>query len=582
MTLLSGASVASAFFNQDMELFIDHRVEWERYFRYRYPDGADGGDVETYKMVLRTIGEICEDIEAGSKEHWHEEVELVGGKVVLPAHIAEGYRKLAGAGLVCLTIDPKYGGQGLPVLLNSGYLEMVARASASLMTIVGLQGGVAHDIQKYGSDEIRDRYLPRFASGELQGAMDLTEPQAGSDLGAIRTKATLEGDRWIVEGEKIFITNGGAPIHLVLARDAETYDQSKGTTNGLSLILCPTELPDGRANGIRVTRTEKKLGIHGSPTCVVELDRAEGDLLGVRGQGFRAMLDLMNGARLGVAAQAIGIAEAAYQQARGYAADRVQFGAPILEQPLVKAMLALMVGGIQSARALLYRTCALMDLTEAIRGYLETERAAKDAERQSLVEEVERNTQLVRFMTPLCKYYATEISNQVTRTGIQLHGGLGYMAETPAGHYHSDSIITTIYEGTSEIQASFALKEMSKGALFATLEQLRGELEPLRGRFPDLAAMVVQGIDWINQSLPALMGDPRYALLHAKRICDMVIDVVIGAELLQQASVSADENDLAGAFIRRQMLVVEMNAKRISSADVSILANIDKILGIVP
>jgi alkylation response protein AidB-like acyl-CoA dehydrogenase len=580
-TSTKGVSMASDFFNPDMELFVDHRVDWKRYFHYRSPDPVDvAAEVETYKMILRTLGEVCRDIEAGSREHWHEEAELRDGKVVAPQHITEGYRKLAESGLVCLTLKPKYGGQGLPVLLNAAYLEMIARADASLMTIVGLQTGVARDIQRYGTDEIRERYLPRFATGELQGAMDLTEPQAGSDLGAIRTRATLEGDRWIVEGEKIFITNGGAPIHLVLARDHETFEQSKDTTNGLSLILCPVTLPDGRQNGIRVLRTERKLGIHGSPTCVVEFDRAEGFLLGTRGQGFRAMLDLMNEARLGVAAQGIGIAEAAYQQARGYAAERVQFGAPILHQPPVKAMLAIMLASLKAARALLYRTCAMMDLTEALHLYLETDRGAKDPDQASLREEAERNTQLIRFLTPLCKYFATEISNQVTRAGIQIHGGIGYMSETPAGHYHSDSIITTIYEGTSEIQASFALKEMSKGALFAILAQLRGELEGLKSTYPELVARVAEGIDWINQSLPALMGDPRYALLHAKRLCDMVIDVVVSVEFLQQASLSAEENHLAKAFIERQMLVVEMDAKRISSGDATLLQNIDKILGI--
>jgi 3-(methylthio)propanoyl-CoA dehydrogenase len=572
--------MSSDFFNRDMETFIDHRVDWKRYFRFRAGAGVEPGDVDTYKLILKTIGEIAADIEIGAKDHWHEEVELADGDVVVPPHIAEGYRKLAEAGLVCLTLEPKYGGQGLPALMNVAYLEMIARADASLMTIIGLQTGVAHDIQKFGSDELRERYLPRFASGELQGAMDLTEPQAGSDLGAIRTKATLEGDRWFVEGEKIFITNGGAPIHLVLARDGEHYEESKGTTNGLSLILCPVTLPDGSRNRIRVLRTEKKLGIHGSPTCVVELDRAEGYLLGTRGQGFRAMLELMNGARLGVAAQGIGIAEAAYQQARAYAAERVQFDAPILHQPLVKAMLALMFAGIQAARALLYRTCAMMDMTEALRAYLESEAGAKDPERTALEEEVERNTQLVRFLTPLCKYYATEISNQVTRSGIQIHGGIGYMAETPAGHYHSDSIITTIYEGTSEIQASFALKEMSKGALFSIMGELRSELGSLRERHPELVARVLEGIDAITNSLPALMGDPQYALLHAKRLCDMVIDVVVAVEFLQQASTSPEENAVAVSFIDRQMLLLDMNAKRISGGDASIFENIDRILGI--
>jgi len=330
---------------------------------------------------------------------------------------------------------------------------MVARADPSLMTIIGLQAGVAQDIERYGSEELRQRYLPRFVSGELQGCMDLTEPQAGSDLGGIVTRATEEHGRFFLDGEKIFITNGGSDVHLVLARDGASFDQSRGTTNGLNLMLCPVTLPDGRRNGVRVARVERKMGIHGSPTCVIELEHAEAFLLGTRGQGFRAMLDLMNNARLGVGAQAIGVAEAAYRAAREYAAQRVQFGTPIVQQPLVKSMLTLMAINLQAARALLYRTCALIDMTEAIRRYLHSERSARDPGRIALQEELEHNTQLIRFFTPLCKYYATEISNHVTRQGIQVHGGIGYMAESPAGHYHSDSIITTIYEGTSEIQA---------------------------------------------------------------------------------------------------------------------------------
>src|SRR5438309_6408761 len=467
-------AMAKEFFHPDMELFVDHRVDWQRYLRLSRREAADvTGEIDTYKMILRTLAEICEDIDARAGEHWHEEVRVEDGRVVVPPHVAQAYEKLRSAGLVCLTLNPEYGGQNLPLLLNCFYLEMIARADASLMTIIGLQAGVAHDIQHFGSEEIKRRYLPGFASGELQGAMDLTEPQAGSDLGEIRTRVTEESGRYFVDGEKIFITNGGAPIHLVLARDAATFDQTKGTTNGLSLILCPLTLPDGTPNRVRVPRVEKKMGIHGSPTCVVDLDHAEGYLLVKQGAGFRAMLELMNNARLGVAAQGIGVAEAAYRQAREYAAQRVQFGAPIIEQPLVKSMLTLMAINVAAARALLYRTCALMDQTEALRRYVESEEGAKDAERSRLVAEIEQNTQLSRFFTPLCKYYATEISNHVTRQAIQVHGGIGYMAESRVAHYHSDSIITTIYEGTSEIQASFALKEMSKGALFATLDSIR-------------------------------------------------------------------------------------------------------------
>jgi alkylation response protein AidB-like acyl-CoA dehydrogenase len=573
--------VTKDFFHPDMELFLDRRADWPRYFRLsRRQTTGIAEEIETFKMILRTAGEICEDVEAGARGHWHEEVRLEQGRVVVPAHVAAGHEKLRSAGLVCLTLDREYGGQNLPILLNGFYLEMVARADASLMTIIGLQSGVAHDIQHFGSEEVKRRYLPQFATGALQGAMDLTEPQAGSDLGEIRTRVTEQHGRYFVDGEKIFITNGGAPIHLVLARDAATFDQTKGTTNGLSLILCPVMLPDGTPNRVRVARVETKLGIHGSPTCVMEFEHAEGFLLGTAGAGFRAMLELMNNARLGVAAQGIGIAEAAYRQARAYAAERVQFGAPIVQQPLVKSMLALMAINIAAARALLYRTCAMMDETEALRLYLRSDESARDPERARLVEEMEHDVQLVRFFTPLCKYYATEISNHVTRQAIQVHGGIGYMAQSPVGHYHSDSIITTIYEGTSEIQASFALKEMSKGALFTTLDRARGELDGLRRSHPELVALVCRGIEWIQESVPALMGDPQYALLNAKRVCEMVIDVVVAAELLLQSDASEQRRELATAFVYRHMLAVELNARRISGGDATRVRNYDRILGL--
>jgi alkylation response protein AidB-like acyl-CoA dehydrogenase len=572
--------MAKQFFHRDMELFIDHRFDWERYLRLRRGGPVNVADeVATYKDVLRTTAEICEAIEEGSRGHWHEEVKLENGKVVVPPHIAAGYEKLRGAGLLCLTMDPAYGGYGLPALVNTAYLEMVARANASLMTIIGLQAGVALDIEKYGTDELKKRYLPAFVAGELQGSMDLTEPQAGSDLGGITTRATREGDRYFVDGEKIFITNGGAPIHLVLARDGATYEQSKHTTNGLNLMLCPGTLPDGRRNGMRVARVESKLGIHGSPTCVIEFDHAEAFLLGKAGQGFRAMLDLMNNARLGVAAQAIGVAEAAYAAAREYAGQRVQFGGPILQQPLVKSMLTLMRINIEAARALLYRTSAMIDMTEAIHAHLESGRGAGDPDATKLQEELERNTQLIRFFTPLCKYFATEISNYVTRQGIQVHGGIGYMAETPAGHYHSDSIITTIYEGTSEIQASFALKEMAKGALFATLETIEDELAGVK-QHPDLVQLVSDGVKTIRDSVGHLLGDPQYALLNAKRVAEMVIDVVVSAELLCGADLAEGRPELARSFIHRHIPGVRVNAERISSGDASRIARYDKILGL--
>jgi hypothetical protein len=228
----------------------------------------------------------------------------------------------------------------------------------------------------------------------------------------------------------------------------------------------------------------------------------------------------------------------------------------------------------------LNHTAAMIDGADALRTYLESERCHGDPERAKLQQELEHKLHLIRFYTPLCKYFATEISNHVTRAGIQVHGGIGYMAESPAGHYHSDSIITTIYEGTSEIQASFALKEMAKGALFTALDETRGELEGLRTQFPDLVEQVFAGMQLLSESTAALMGDPQYALLNAKRVSDMVIDVVTGAELLLQAQYSDVKKDVAGSFIRRHSLAVEMNARRIRSGDATRIKRYDRILGL--
>ena len=573
--------MSSEFFHKDISIFLEKRVDWETFFRLKSAEDFDlEEELGTFKTILSSLGDICEDIENDSKPAWHDEVLLTDGSVEKPAHIVAGYNRLRDAGLTCMMLSPDYGGYGLPNLLNIFYLEMLSRADTSLMTIVGLSAGAASDIQKYGSEEIKQRYLPRFATGEIDGCMDLTEPQAGSDLGSITTKAEEIDGRWFLDGGKIYITNGGAGVHLVLARDAETYAQSKGTTNGLNLMLCPVTLPDGSRNPVSVSRVEEKMGLHGSPTCAVEFDHAEAFLLGERGNGFRAMLDLMNAARLGVAAQGLGIAEAAYRQARSHASERVQFGIPIIQQPLVKSMLSQMAMEIEGARALLYRTATLSDRMEATEAYLASDRDDIGTDRVTLQKELESGQQLLRFLTPLCKYLSTEVANDVSRRGIQIHGGSGFMAESAAAHYHVDSIITTIYEGTSEIQASFALKEMGKGALDPALASLVDDLKKLRADHPEQVAQLNQGIADIGNALPTMLEDISYAMLNSKRICDMIISVMVGAELLFQAAASEEKGALAEAYINRKMLEVEFNAKRILSGDATRLARYDKILGL--
>jgi hypothetical protein len=462
---------------------------------------------------------------------------------------------------------------------------MVSRADAGLMTILGLQAGVAEDLQRYGSDALKQEYLPRFASGEVMGAMDLTEPQAGSDLGAIQTRASLEEGRHFIDGDKIFITNGGCEIHLVLARDDATFDQSKGTTKGLSLYLVPRTGPSGEANGVHVTRLEEKLGIHGSPTAAIHFEHAEGFLVGRSGEGFKAMLALMNNARLGVAAQGIGIAEAALGVALQYARDRVQFGQPIAEQPLMKDRLANMTLALEGSRALLYRACSLVDQNHAIEKALAREgdqsgtyAAAERAEIEALHE---RNATRIRLLTPLAKYMGTEAADSISRDAIQIHGGLGFMAESEAGKLHSDAIITTIYEGTSEIQVSYALKEIGKGALAVVFEALEKELKTFED--PALKAQADKVLDGMTQILTAagaLLADFRYALMSAQSLAEVVASVIAAAELLKQAKADPRRFDLAASWISRRMNDLEGRCKRIREGSADRLDRAEAIIAL--
>ncbi len=555
------------YFNSAMRLYLDKLIDWEGILALHRGEAVDAkAEVESFRLVLETIAGMAQSFERPARENWTAEAELTpDGGADAPAHIREAYEKLREAGLVSLPIGEAYGGAGLPLLLNGMALEMISRADTSLMTVVGLQTGAAGDIEKYGSEEVKREMLPRFVSGEVQGCMDLTEPQAGSDLGRITTKATEQPDgRVRVDGQKIFITNGGAEVHLVLARDADSFEASKGTTNGLSLILVTRHLPDGSRNGVRVARLERKLGIHGSPTCEVVFEGALGVRLGEKGKGFRAMLDLMNNARLGVAAQALGLAEAAFHEASTYANQREQFGQPIVKQPLVMTMLAKMAVNIEAVRALCYHTFELVDLNLAREAALAGS-ALSEAEQATHQAALEQDMVRVRLLTPLCKYFATEVCHDITRDAMQILGGIGYTMDSDVPKLHADSLILTVYEGTSEIQASFALKEMGKGALAVVFEKARTELAGMKGddaRAP-LAKHVLDMITRVEESTKVLFSDISYALYRAKLLAEMVIDVLAATELLRQAGVAPERLDLAESFILRRAIQDEATARRI-------------------
>jgi len=572
----------STYMNEIVRTYMNELIDWESMLRMR--KGADV-DVEAEKAalieVLETAAAICEEIEPEARAGWENASRLVDGEVVYPPHIANGYAKLAEAGLISFGVGEEYGGFGLPAFVSNLILQMISRADAGLMTIIGLQAGVADDIQIYASDELKQAYLPRFASGEVMGAMDLTEPQAGSDLGAITTRAVEKDGAFFLSGNKIFITNGGCEVHLVLARDADTFDASKGTTRGLSLFLCPRTLPDGTRNALRVQRLEHKLGIHGSPTAAIEFDEARAWRVGEKGEGFKAMLSLMNNARLGVAAQGVGISEAALHSALAYAKERKQFGQPIASQPLMKNLLAKMALSLEGSRALLYRACILVDRNKAIDAFLA--RGEGDvAAGKALQAERERNATRIRLLTPLAKYLATETCDEVSRKAIQVHGGLGFMAESEVGKLHHDAIITTIYEGTSEIQVSFALKEIGKGALGVVFEELSSELDHLEdARLVDFAAKVRAGMQRILEASAALLADFGYALLSAQLLADVVIDVVVATELLKQAHANPARFDVAASWINQKMLDVDAKTRRIQDGGSARIDRCEKILALV-
>jgi alkylation response protein AidB-like acyl-CoA dehydrogenase len=549
-----------------MRLYVEKLIDWETLLRLKTSAAPEvETEVGAYREILETVAALAKSFERPARENWHLEAQLTDdGGAEPPAHIRDAYQALREAGLITLSVSEAHGGPGLPSLVNGFYLEMLSRADASLMTIVGLQAGAAGDIERYGSETLKETYLPRFTAGEVQGAMDLTESQAGSDLGGITTRCEEHPDGALrVEGTKIFITNGGAEVHLVLARDADSYDQSKGTTNGLSLVLVPRHLEDGSRNAVRVSRLEEKLGIHGSPTCEVVFEGATGFLLGEKGQGFRAMLDLMNNARLGVAAQGLGVAAAAFDAAWNYANQREQFGQPIVEQPLVLSMLSKMAINIEGARALLYRTFELLDHNTARETALERGQLGGE-EAKALREALEHDTSRVRLLTPLCKYYATEVCDDITRDAMQVFGGIGYTMDADVAKLHADSLILTVYEGTSEIQASFALREMGKGALAVVTQQVRGELSAMQDetRAP-LARRIEGAISEIEVCVGVLFGDLGYALLRAKMFAEMVINVIAATELLRQVAADPTRLDVAEAFVRRRMLETENMARRI-------------------
>ncbi|MFH0938491.1 MAG: acyl-CoA dehydrogenase family protein [Planctomycetota bacterium] len=521
-----------------------------------------------YDEILKLAGDISGNFVAPrAKVVDKEGNEYRDGKVILHPELQASIKRFAGADLMGLSIARRYGGLNLPNVIKTAVIEMIARADASLMNIVGLQD-IAETIEEFGDEEMKQDALPRLCAGEDTAAMVLTEPDAGSDLQSVRLRAEPVDEAkglWKLSGIKRFITNGCGEVLLVLARS----EPNTAGARGLSVFLVR------KSDAVRIRRIEDKLGIHGSPTCEIQFNAAPGKLLGQRKRGLTDVgLAIMNGARVAIAAQGLGLAEAAYRAARDYSQSRVQFGRPIRQIPAVYDLLAQMRIRIEAARALTYHAADVVEQLKA------SERGVGSGEKNpaDFKAELKRLTRLATVLTPLTKLYATEIANSVASDAIQVLGGSGFMKDYPVERYFRDARITNIYEGTTQLQVVGAIGGIRSGVLRANLD---GLLREAKGN--EFAAQVTALLPELNQSLAiaaANDADVEFNDLYARWIVALGLDLYLGALLALQAGTGNERKiALAEAFFAEMPLRAKMTAGYINQASRAVIAGQKIIIG---
>jgi acyl-CoA dehydrogenase len=476
----------------DFRFIMDHVVGFDQVaaterFVDATPDMCDAILTEAAKLS----DEVLAPLQKSGDQH---PAVLENGVVRTSPGFGDGFKAIAEGGWIGISASPKNGGMGLPLTLATTVNDMMAGACLSLQLNPLMCQGQIEALEHHASDAIKDLYLPKLISGEWAGTMNLTEPQAGSDVGALRSKAEPNDDgSYAISGQKIYISWADNDFtenvcHLVLAR----LPDGVAGTKGISLFMVPKLIPDadgnpGERNDLRVVSLEHKMGLHGSPTAVMEYAGAKGWLVGEKHAGLAAMFTMMNNARLGVATQGIGVAEAAYQHALAYAMDRKQGKAggtgTIAEHADVRRMLASMKADIFTARAISLANAVAIDMSNATGDAGWKARAA--------------------LLTPISKAFGTDIGVEITSTGIQTHGGMGFIEETGAAQYARDVRVTTIYEGTNGIQAMdlVARKMMDGGdAAFALLDEIEAAAEAAKAAMPDLAEPVWQATETLRET----------------------------------------------------------------------------------
>ena len=545
--------------NKDLQFHLEHPlmrkiVELkERNFAekdlYDYAPQNFEDAMDNYRKVLEITGEVCGEVIAANAESVdHEGPRVENDHVIYAEGTQRNLEAITEAGLNGMTLPRKYDGLNFPLVCFVMANEMVARGDAGFENIWGLQD-CAETLNEFASEEIKQKFLPWVSAGATC-AMDLTEPDAGSDLGAVMLKATWSEEKqtWLLNGVKRFITNGDGEVSLVLARTEE------GTTDarGLSMLVY-----DKRDGGVKVRRIENKLGIKGSPTCELVFTNAPAQLVGDRKMGLiKYVMSLMNAARLGIGAQSTGLCEAAYREALKYAHEREQFGKSIIKFAAISEILSNMKAKLQGVRALLYETTRFVEIYKQYT-HISHERSLEPEERQ----EMKFYNRLADAYTPLVKLFSSEYANQLAYDAIQIHGGSGYMKEYACERIYRDARIMNIYEGTSQLQVVAAINGVTKGTYMeqiARYEELEysAEMQPVVAQLKTLREKFEAMVAHVEAKEKECAG---YKEFHARRLVETAGHLIIPFLLARQASECAD-------YVNSAKIYTKMAAAKIEEA----------------
>ncbi|HEX9740443.1 MAG TPA: acyl-CoA dehydrogenase family protein [Ignavibacteriaceae bacterium] len=536
---------------------------------YNYAPADYNDAKENYKKVLEIVGDIAGNFIAGRAANVDEEgAVLNNGTVSYAKGTKENLKQLAQADLMGMIFPRKYGGLNFPFTMYMMAVEIVSRADASLMNIFGLQD-IADTIKKFGSEEQRMEFLPGFCTGDYTGAMALTEPDAGSDLQAVKLQAYQdENGRWFLRGVKRFITNGNGNVILVLARSEPGTKDGRG----LSMFLCYGD------ETVKVRRIEHKLGIHGSPTCELQFNNTPCQLIGSRKFGLiKYVFDLMYRARMGVSAQALGISQAAYEEALKYSKARVQFGKTIYSIPVVTNMLIDMRVTLEANRALFYSTARVVDIKEKLEEKIENlKEEGKPFSEENI--RLKRYSREAGLLTPMTKFILTESANKITFDALQIHGGTGYMKEFRIERLARDARITNIYEGTSQLQIVAAIGGVINDILAEKFDEW--EKKEYKGGIGNLVNHLKEIREIYKDCAKYVIGkkDPAFQDVAAKDLVELYSYLFIGYLLVEQAEIEPKKVFTANRYILNSLANARKNAESIKDGLFNDILHAEKIL----